>query len=243
MTNLMQVSTLRYAIATMATVATLLFGIHSFANAHAGGPHGWIYVGGDKVLNYDHRSKSSSANNIDWPLHLIFRNNATVNKVKGTDGSHSLDNNVFKALGGAKYLQLSEDGTNFEWDSDKGRKKFNCKPLVDYNKWTEHYRVYADSDDRMWTPQHGYYVLATAHFDYDDPESPGPWCNDAKFGWDEMAADNILYYYTTHSSGPRWSTWESDAYFGNNEQSHDDYINGNLHHRTSDGYYHSVTVP
>ena len=94
----------------------------------------------------------------------------------------------------------------------------------------------------MWTPQHGYYVLATAHYDFDDPEIPLTRCNDAKFGWDEDAADSIFYYYTSHFSGPRW-TGTKDAYFGDNAQSHDDHINGNLHRRTSDGYYHSITVP
>ena len=197
----------RYLITFASTLSiVLLLGVESLVSAHAGGPHGWIYVGGDKIYNYDHRSMNHSAENIDWPLHLIFRNNATVNKVKGTDGSHRLDNDVFRDLGGSKYLRLSENGSTFEWDSDKGRKKFNCSLFGNADKWTEHYRVYADGDDRLWTPQHSYYVVATAHFDYDDPERPLTSCNDAKFGWDELAADNILYYYTRHASGPQWST-------------------------------------
>lgn len=219
-----------------------VLGYQATASAHAGGPHGWIYIGGDKVYNYDHRSQSATDTNIDWPIHIIFHNNATVNKVKGTDGSHDLDNDIFKALGGSKYLRLSDAWpTTFVWDSDKGRKKFNC--VSNSNAWTEHFRVYADSDDRFWTSAYGYYVVATTHWDFDDPEIWGTSCDDAKFGWDELAADNLIFYFSSHSSGPGWSTWVSDAHNGYNAQDHDDYVNGNLHRRTSDGYLHTIHVP
>ena len=162
------------------------------ADAHDS--HGWVYIGTDQVYNWDHRSESAEWSNKDWPVHIVFWNNANVGKVKGTDGTHSLDNDIFQTQGGAKYLRFNNSGgannpsnQTFTWDSDAGRKRYNC--VSNSNAWTEHFRVYGDLADHLWNPYWGYFVPVTTHWDFDDPEVPFTSCDNAQHGWDENAAD------------------------------------------------------
>lgn len=191
----------------------------------------------NQISNWDYRSRRRLQK--DWPVHIIFWNNATVNKVKGTDGSHLLDEHVFKTVGGSKYLWTREAGVG-SWDSDGGRKEANCKP---FNRpgMVLHYRVYANDDDRLWAPGWGYYVPMTTHYDYDDPTIWGT-CDNRMHGWDEQAADWILWHYRDNSSGPRWSAVDDFAYFYN-PSSGIEMVGGIAHHRTSDGYVSVVRVP
>lgn len=220
------------------------------ASAHVGpeASYGWVWMGGDKVYNFDHKDKDDIWNNdkVDWPVHLVFWNDAEVDWVK-TDG-HRLDNDVFKTSGGSKWLRLRGDNNAWMNDSDRGRKKFNCKPAVGpENEWTQHYRVYADGNDRLWTPDLGFFVIATAHFDFDDPASRFTACDDAQFGFDEIAEGWIVWYYGISNQGPQWP-FDEDCCFIFNDQDHVDFGqlpngNGDPHTRDSDGRYSKIMVP
>jgi len=199
-------------------------------------------VNTDGAWNWDFRDDQvRNWANKDWPIHMVFWNNATVNRVKGTDGSHRLDNDVFKTTGGAKWARFEDDGF-WEYDADSGRKKFNCKSRVDTDNWTEHFRVYADpTTDRNWVDGWGFYVLVTTHFDQNDP-SVVPACQPRQHGWDELAADNLAWYFGVSNDGPKWQVMNDWGHFHNAAQV-DELIGGVPHHRDSNGLVTLVHVP
>ncbi len=227
----------------LAGLGLISTGTASTAKAHGDFGYHFNLIGADDLWNWDFRSDNNrSWNNVDWPIHMIFWNNATVNRVKGTDGTHRIDNDVFRTTGGPKWARFNDDGF-WEYDADSGRKRFNCKAFADANRWTEHYRVYADNThDRNWTAAFGYYVIVSTHFDYDDPEIWGTQCNNAQYGWDELAEENITYYYSSWAGGPQWSA-RADSVHLHNNASGDYYHNGNLHRRDSDGNATKIRVP
>lgn len=236
------------AVMVLIGFAVFAVGLDRPAEAHDSVTYHYNLVGYDDFWPWDFRDSSTrNFSTKDWPIHFVFYNNATVNRVKGTDGTHRLDNDVFKTSGGAKWARFNDgEGTGWEYDADSGRKRFNCQVWRDKNKWTEHYRVYADNtDDRNWTGggNYGYYVVATAHYDYDDgPVSSGDYCDEPQFGWDEEAAGAIGYFYYQASVGPRWTTWVDVIPF-HNAANYDELIGGHLHHRTSNGSAYKVKVP
>jgi len=217
----------------------LMLAIPTPARAH----DGQFIVGlGDnnhQISNWDYRAADWVQE--DWPVHVIFWNNAWVDKVKGTDGSHELDNDVFQALGGNKWLWWNR---NFAqgWDADKGRKIDNCDPIGGAPGWVQHYRVYGDpSDDRLWAPGWSFYVPMTTHYDFDDPSIAGI-CNNRQHGWDEQAADWVQWYYREHPSGPGWGDVNDWAHF-HNAANGVEMIGGIAHTRTSDGLVSIVWTP
>ena len=109
------------------------------------------------------------------PSTLVFGNNATINKVK--DG---LNGQGYGHSGSTMYgFVTAGTGACCVWDADDGRKTGICTGT--------HYRVYADSDDRMYTPSWGYFVMGTTHRDNDEcPGGAGP-----THGWSEEAESNV----------------------------------------------------
>lgn len=140
-------------MATPATAATAYDGVTVIA------------FGNDRWYNYDFNSQSASASNVDWAVTLIFRNNATINKVKSrmddwTDLSFSSSE--------TKHGRVSNYYDNWQWDGDSGKKR----PLCPAWAMARHYRVYAPvtSYDResMYNSTLGYYVIGTTHKDWDE---------------------------------------------------------------------------
>jgi hypothetical protein len=116
-----------------------------------------ISVGdGDVVNNYDYRSKGYYYDNVDWAVSVFFTGNAEIDKVKDFYDPY------LPASGGTMYAYL-KDGSSSAWDKDGGIKTSYCSTN---DRYTNHLRLYADGDDRMYNLTYGYYVFGTTHLDH-----------------------------------------------------------------------------
>jgi hypothetical protein len=134
--------------------------------------------GGDTFDNYDYHSRSRSASNVDWPVNLIFWNNATVPKVKAPIAA------AFPHTGSVQSAWVAGS-----WDDDRGRKQYpgQCDSNSNY-----HFRVYAPSNtDRMYNVNYGYFVIGTSHNDYREN------CGDGWFGESEVAEGVVASAYSS----------------------------------------------
>jgi hypothetical protein len=117
----------------------------------------------DQFYNYDFTSESASSTNVDWAVSLLFYNNAEIDYIKTV-----LSNNgaPYGAGGGTKHGRLLDTPASWSWDGDGGRKTAACSFAGQH---TNHYRIYADSDDRIgYTPNLGYWVFGSTHIDYQE---------------------------------------------------------------------------
>jgi len=113
-----------------------------------------IHVGPDVFYNYDFSSPSLSGN-IDWPIDLVFWDNAfTPNQVKLYDMGGSIADPAYLNIG-------QGHGPDF-WDKDEGSKSGipGCNTV-------EHYRVYKDDSatSTRFTTNWGFYIVGSAHRD------------------------------------------------------------------------------
>lgn len=113
---------------------------------------------GDYFLNYDGYGKNLSVFGRDWPVTMIFYNDASVNRVK----SFYDDERGYNRRGG-KEFEPYKYTSRVRFDGDKG-KKTACDSFHEDN----HFRVYGGSHDRFYDPRWGYYVVATTHIDHGD---------------------------------------------------------------------------
>jgi hypothetical protein len=103
----------------------------------------------DSFRNYDFNNPTTaSPNNVDWPVTLLFFNNANVAKVKWYGFSSP-----------SEQFGRFDNGSGFVWDGDAGSKDVLCSASSDH-----HYRVYG----RLYNTDWGYYVFATSHMDYNE---------------------------------------------------------------------------
>jgi hypothetical protein len=178
---------------------------------------------GDTINNYDFLSEVAASNNVDWPVDILWWNNATVDYVKG-----SL-NPWFMSEGGPEHFFLSDganDGYQFRWDDDKGRKTGSNVCFGD----TYHYRVYAPQPlgDHFYNPNFGYYVFGTTHRDHNES------CND--YYNDSEVVEQ--YIWQIQHGGIYWSSLYDYAWFYNR-------VSGNAanHYWDSDGYATYIAMP
>jgi hypothetical protein len=118
--------------------------------------------GNDRFINYDGQPNFDQHGR-DWPIDLVFYNNASVNKVKdglarfGYSGSGSTEHEGYTRNYNAR-------NHGFRFDSDRGR-----KTACDVNHNDNHYRLYAPpSQDRLYDPTYGYYVVGSTHLDHNE---------------------------------------------------------------------------
>ncbi len=118
---------------------------------------------GDYVYNYDFTAPQVNYRGVDWPVSLLFYNNASINSVKSRFGG------LFGYfLAGSKEHAYVNDGQGYVWDEDGGRK--NGTPSLFGS--TNHYRVYAPpTTDRFYNLSFGYYVIGTSHIDHNELQS------------------------------------------------------------------------
>lgn len=151
--------------------------------------------GGDAFDNYDYHSRSRTESNVDWPVNLIFVNNATVPKVKEPVAGD------FPRSGSIQHGWVAGD-----WDDDRGRKQFegDCKAKGD----NYHFRVYAPSNtDRMYNMTYGYFGIGTSHNDYSEG------CGDEWFGDSEVAEGKVAEAFRSHG----YSVSEDNLWLDNYE--------------------------
>ncbi len=209
-------------VLTLATLAlTLALGAGHTLGATAQNLH-IVSASGDQFWNYDFLSTQCCPppNNVDWAFDLIFWNNATINKVKnGLENPY--DQGGLCASGMNARLN---DGTGWVWDSDSG-KKTTCCPVTGS---AYHFRVYADSDDRLYSTLFGYYVLGSTHIDHAECGS-GSW-----FGYSEDAEAYLRQHVP--------SGWTVNANSYNLENNEPLRAEGN-HIWQNNGYASKIRVP
>lgn len=188
--------TSKLAAAVLMVSAAALIGSASsaMAAANASPSHRVQYerlsAGGSQFFNYDGdrvRQPNNGvagqpyATNRDWPVTMIFADNASINKIK-----NRLDLLGYPRAGGAQYEGYKVSSNGFRhFDSDKG-KKDSCNSSAD----DSHIRLYGNSEtDRFYDPRYGYFVVGTTHRDHGDG------CGGAGvtpyFGYSEMIEEHF----------------------------------------------------
>jgi hypothetical protein len=174
-----------------------------------------LYVNEDSFRNYDFLSQTVSASNVDWPVTLLFYNNANVNKAK-----------IFAWTGSTMYGRMN-DGTGYVWDSDKGSKDSLCPIVGD----AHHYRVYAPpTTDRLYNVTWGYWVFATSHIDH----------NECGFGSYSGYPDRTEDYVATQFANAGYQVERNWASFSNPEPYR---VEGGDHIWSNDGYATRIRIP
>jgi hypothetical protein len=112
----------------------------------------------DRFLNYD-GDKSFGFGNRDWPVTMIFYQDASIGKVEGFYRGRGFSNHGGKKY---EYYELHSNYAKVRYDRDKGVKT----PCVD--GLDRHIRTYGSSQDRFYDLHYGYYVVGTTHFDNGD---------------------------------------------------------------------------
>jgi hypothetical protein len=164
----------RLGLALAALIALVVLVAAQAAGAGSTSKLTILYVREDAFRNYDFLSQTVSSTNVDWPVNFLFWNNAEIDKVKSKLGG-------YYPYSGSKMNGRLNDGSGFVWDQDGGRKSILCPIIGD----AYHYRIYADSDDRMYNISWGYWVFGTSHIDHNECGF-GKW-----FGKSEQAENHI----------------------------------------------------
>lgn len=155
----------------------------------------------DSFFNYDFLNQNNTnANNVDWPMQMLYYNNATVAKVKAIYWGST---NFGSAMNGR-----INDGGGWLWSSDKGTKEAICTSSV------RHMRLYANGNHRSYNVSWGYYVIGSTHYDLDE-------CSlNPRFGWSETAESWFAQIardkgYTVFEDWSSWANPEPDRWEGN----------------------------
>jgi hypothetical protein len=118
---------------------------------------------GDRFLNYDMVDAVFGRDKVDWPVTVLFTNNADVNYVKNMmDGDWA----PLDASSANQNYNLLNDGFGQAWDGDGGKKTTSCPALGDY---ANHYRAYGiGAGQHLYNTTLGYWVPATTHRDWSE---------------------------------------------------------------------------
>lgn len=147
-----------------------------------------LAMGNDSFKNFDFKSESGLPCNVDWPINLLFKNDASGPKVKA-----GLNTVGYSQEGGAMHMRIQEAGYGWTWEADKGVKN---DPAGCFVGDMEHVRIYGSiygwesgpGADRMYDMQWGYYVLGTSHIDHLEC-TPFGWAGNSEAAEDRIADD------------------------------------------------------
>jgi len=160
----------------------------------------------DAWYNYDGESSSYDADNVDWPINMLFYNNANVGKV--------MDIYWGGAWPASNMYLYCDDGGGWVVDSETGSKSGDILTPTRY-----HMRIYADDGYRMYNTSYGYYCIASIHKDVNEGL---PY---AEYGWSEDMEDYVCDYadnegYTVYedysSYGNQIYEWQGNHYYQSN---------------------------
>lgn len=233
---------MRFAYLALIIIAATVVGLYAGGNqaeAHtaASGSYYTLTIREDAFVNWDFRSKSVSASNVDWPVNMLFYNNAEIDKVK--DALDALPNTNIGRCGSSKHAQV-DDGSGMAWDSDGGIKD-DCSSSPP-SEQARHMRVYADGDDRLFNLSYGYYIIGTTHAEDCHKHGVWPitWCHHHWVGHSEIANDWWDYYSRQVAGWIVYSDWGSFSNFADEFDAHG---SGEDHHVVNDGRATFVNVP
>jgi hypothetical protein len=163
-----------------------------------------LAVNEDRFRNWDfHCGNADSCitrTNVDWPMVLLFYNNAEINKVKDNILAPRYDQG--STCASAQYARVNDGGSNWRWDEDSG-KKTTCCPGAPFQPDTAgHIRFYSNgrvTRDRMYNSAWGYWILASDHQDHNEPQCTD---NPAWFGYTETEEANVYNYWVNDLGRP-----------------------------------------
>jgi hypothetical protein len=184
-----------------------------------------LMVQEDSFMNYDFTNTGISSIGVDWATSILFWNNAEVDKVKNTFY------NPYNYSGSDMYSWI-DDGTG-HWDPqyDQQGSNFDSDAGVKTNAYcpafgsSNHFRLYADADDRLHNINWGFYVVATIHYDHNECNIVGKWygkSEDAELEFANTAVGKLGSSAVIYSwSQLNWQNAESyreegDHYWQNN---------------------------
>lgn len=167
-----------------------------------------LFIQDDSFYNWDSVAQTYPpiTSEVDWPVSLLFWNDADVNKVKDLLGEIGLDKRI---LNSTKYLWLNEffPGLDDVVDADSGVKRGVCP----FSTTQEHVRVYAPPDfDSFFNVSWGFFVLGSTHIDKDEC-IPGS----KMFGWSEDAEDYVSTFIVGEvgfgNVAPDWASFFNET--------------------------------
>lgn len=220
------------AVLCVVTIGSLLTSLGGAEAATAKkGNYSILSVGNDRFYNYDHLGESAKRTNVDWPLTVVFINNATIDKTKSKVESWSEEFDG-SSTNGMHLLMSNNSGDTWKWDKDKGKKTPSCPgtklPGRDYSP---HYRVYATENggrESLYNTTWGYWNVASTHRDW--YECGG----NTRFEYPE-AVENLLINEVDEDT-----TVSRDKWWFYNQEPHRE--EGN-HIWSGNGYASSVKIP
>lgn len=193
------------------------------ASHNDGGTLAILSIAEDQFHNWDFYGGGAG---VDWPITIIFGNNAEIDKVKD---KYDDDAGWFQGTCGGDMWGHYNDGYALDWDTDRGM-KVPCLPGCGATSY--HVRPYAPpSTDRMYNIYWGYYSFASSHRDKNEVCPTG-----TQFGWSE---DSENYTVDTAVVVFGWSAIHDWGYMYNIRISA---WYGN-HYVQNNGYASWVTVP
>lgn len=209
---------LGFALASVfAVIGSAVISFRIAIAAHSATSLTYLGVAEDRFYNWDFENTNwpVTADQVDWPITMMFYNNAEVDLVKSL---------FYPGFGFIKHAVVGDfDGTwGLVWDSDGGTKSgFFCGFGAAGDAY--HMRVYADwADDRLYNIQWGYYVLATTHIDHNEALGcPGTWSGESELAEEHFAqlSRNIQLWV--------WEDWWSFFNFEAPHQEGDHKVNNN----------------
>lgn len=231
---------MRFANLALIFIAATLVGLYAGGNqaeAHTA-PSGSFYtitIAEDEFVNWDFRSQSAQASNVDWPVSMLYYNNAEIDKVK--DALVAVPGLNIGRCGSGQDARVN-DGSGMQWDGDGGIKD-DCgtsSPVL------LHMRVYADGDDRSYNLYWGYYIIGVTHAEDCHPHLPWPltYCHHHWVGFSEVASS---YWESYSDQVAGWSIYSDFADFANTANFTDYHGSGEDHYVQSDGRATYVNVP
>ncbi len=180
-------------------------------------------TGADRFKNYDFEHESNPVRNdeVDWPIDLVFYNDASVTKVK----EHLA---IPFPREGSEQSGRVDDGDGWVWNKDKG-----MKSVENSNDNASHSRLYG-TPNRSYDLIAGYYVVASAHIDHE--VLIGSW-----WGYSERAEHDFAVA-AREEWGPGHVDEDLDNFYNANGL-HADIDDGESHMWDNDKYATFVDVP
>jgi hypothetical protein len=227
------VRTIGYTLASLLGLAGGLIALgqeNQRAEAWHAASFALLTINDDSFRNYDFTDQNESWDLVDWPVTMVFWNSAEIDRVKG----------IYDLCcdGAQIYARVNDgaEGSGPVWDDDGGIKDWPCS-FLNEKESTWHMRLYADSDDQLYTPGWGFYVLGTTHEDYHECTFPE---SGRKFGWSEWVESNKFVPWIRAKG---YTAWDDYMNFSNYEPYWEEQYGGERHVWENDGMSSWVYIP